>query len=109
MFEWWYHTHNGETHGPFSAAQIKQRADEGLLHPDDLLWPEGVDRKEAIPAYAAIAFSATPVQPTSTETPGLPAWLNDVQALEQELARPKASPRAALPEWLDALRQEEGQ
>lgn len=37
----WHYTKNGQQHGPVPAAKLKQLAESGELHPDDLVWQEG--------------------------------------------------------------------
>jgi antitoxin component YwqK of YwqJK toxin-antitoxin module len=37
----WHYTKNGQQHGPVPAATLKQLAENGDLHPDDLVWQEG--------------------------------------------------------------------
>ena len=38
----WFYTENGEQRGPISSADLKGRAEKGLLKPDDHVWQEGM-------------------------------------------------------------------
>jgi hypothetical protein len=91
----WYYQRNGHTFGPFSVDQVQARATAGDLQPEDLLWPEGADRGEAVPARAAVHFSA-PERPA----PSLPAWLDDVRQAAQGEVLPTPPRSQGLPDWL---------
>lgn len=38
----WYYAKDGRQHGPVSARKLKQMADQGVLHAEDLVWKEGM-------------------------------------------------------------------
>src|SRR5271166_3081088 len=96
MIDRWYYTHNGRMQGPVSAAQLRQLATDGMLIPTDLIWPEGRQQSEAVPAQAAIDFSspAAPSSPLNTK----PDWLDDIRGAA------KAEKKPAEPDWLDDVR-----
>jgi hypothetical protein len=95
----WFYTHDGQTHGPVTTDEIKRLAANHLLLPDDLLWPEGVDRDQAVAAGAALDY-ATPLPPTAPR----PDWLDDV--LKAELSGIQLLPPSSIPmpDWLDDIR-----
>jgi hypothetical protein len=95
----WFYTHDGQTHGPVTTDEIKRLAASHLLLPDDLLWPEGVDREQAVSAGAALDY-ATPLLPTAPR----PDWLDDV--LKAELSGIQLLPPSSIPmpDWLDDIR-----
>jgi tetratricopeptide (TPR) repeat protein len=96
MIDRWYYTHAGQTLGPATTEQLRQLAGSGLLVPNDLIWPEGRQKSEAVPAQASIDF-----QTTATPIEQKPAWLEDLRAAvaaEQKPANP------AKPDWLDNVR-----
>jgi hypothetical protein len=95
----WFYTHDGRTHGPVSTDEIKRLAASHLLLPDDLLWPEGLDRDQAVSAAAAFDY-ATPLPPTAP----VPDWLDDIHKAELsgiQLLPPSSIP---MPDWLDDIR-----
>jgi protein phosphatase len=98
MSDRWYYTHAGQTLGPVTAAQLRQLAGSGQLESADLIWPEGKDRTQGVPAQAALDLSTSAAPPA-----GAPDWLKDVRAAE---AKPPAVPPAK-PDWLDDVRQAE--
>jgi hypothetical protein len=100
----WFYTHEGKTHGPVSAAEIKRLAAAGLLLPTDLLWPAGTDPKGAVSVAAAVA--AEPPAPTG---PAVPDWLGDVALAERSGAAAAVPRPPALLHWLDDIRRIEGQ
>lgn len=95
MIDRWYYTHGGHTRGPVTAAQLRQLAVAGQLGPNDLIWPEGRQQSEAVPAQAAVDFK-TPAAPISNK----PDWLDDIRAAESE--KKPAAP--AQPDWLNDIR-----
>jgi hypothetical protein len=125
MYERWFYTNKGRTYGPVSIAQIKGLAAVGMLAPDDKVWPEGVDRKNAVEARAAIDFVGTgrasakgtppkpgdlamaiPIAPASGPAPD---WLGDVRKAEDTASHHEDAPEAtptghALPDWVEDLR-----
>jgi hypothetical protein len=95
MGQSWFYQHQGKTHGPVSAEDLRELASKGLLDRDDLIWPEGAGQAEATPAHAALDF--TSLAPAALD------WLADVQSLEQK--GPAPPPVAEKPEdWLEDLR-----
>jgi hypothetical protein len=96
----WYYTHERQTHGPISTAELKRRVAQGLLCPDDLIWPEGADPGTAVPVAAAVV-SATSSRPAGA----LPDWLGDVAAAEQGAAGLRG--KQELPSWLEDIRRVE--
>ncbi len=97
MADRWYYTHAGQTLGPATAAQLRQLALAGQLGPTDLIWPEGKDHTQAVPAQTAVDFS--PAAPSKAA----PDWLSDLRAAEDE--KPAAAPAPS--DWLDDVRQAE--
>jgi hypothetical protein len=85
----WYYAHGARTEGPFSTAELRERAEAGLLHPDDPLWP--------VPP------------PPPPPAPALPDWLDDVRAADQPVYPPAPPVSAPLPDWLADVRQAEGE
>jgi hypothetical protein len=82
MIDRWYYTHGGQTLGPVTAVQLRHLASSGQLAANDLIWPEGRQQSEAVPAQAAIIFQAPAVTLANK-----PAWLDDIRAAaEQEQA-----------------------
>jgi hypothetical protein len=99
MLEHWYYTHGGQTHGPIPTEEIKRLAVAGLLLPEDLLWPATGDRRSAVPAGAALDFSALAPPPGA-----VPDWLSDVQQAEQAAAETPGAMSAPL-DWLEDIRE----
>jgi hypothetical protein len=91
----WYYESNGQTFGPFSVDQIQARATAGNIQTEDLLWPEGGDRREAVQARAAINFTAL-----ERSAPSLPDWLEDVRQAAQGEVLPTPPSSQGLPDWL---------
>jgi hypothetical protein len=103
----WFYAHAGRTEGPFSTAELQERAQAGLLHPDDPLWPEGADPQGAIEAYTIVDCPVPPPPPPAP--PALPDWLDDVRAADQPVYPPAPPVDAPLPDWLADVRQAEGE
>jgi serine/threonine protein phosphatase PrpC len=101
MIDRWYYTHNGQTLGPVPAAQLRQLAAEGRLCPNDLIWPQGRQRSEAVPAQAALEFASqtAPAVPLTNK----PDWLDDIRTLI------KAEKKPTQPDWLDDVRAAEAE
>jgi protein phosphatase len=104
MADRWYYTHAGQTHGPVTAAALRQLAAGGRLAPTDPVWPEGGDAARAVQAQAAMQFPASPAAGAP-----VPDWLNDVRGQE-----PMTPPAAEIlpaaggsPEWLQDVQQAE--
>src|SRR5205085_4633771 len=100
MADRWFYTQGGQVCGPVPAAELTQLASAGTLAPQDLVWPEGADRAQAVPVEAAL-------RSPSAAAPGGPEWLGDVKAAEQ--AAPPSAPaqRPAVPDWLEDVRRAE--
>jgi serine/threonine protein phosphatase PrpC len=102
MIDSWYYTHGGKTLGPVTAAQLRQLAGSGGLEPHDLIWPEGRQQSEGVPAQAAVDFK-TPPLPLANK----PEWLDDIRAAAQQ---PENKPaKSARPDWLEDVRTAEEQ
>jgi serine/threonine protein kinase len=121
----WFFVHDGKAYGPVTNDQLRQVAFAGILGPNDLIWPEGVEPQHAAPAHAMIDIvelcnptvtpRATPKPraeplvsvPASSSSVALPDWLNDVQQLESPAVRhhiPQKRTTGPLPKWLDDIR-----
>lgn len=99
MIDRWYYMHAGQKWGPVTAAQLRQLANSGRLEPNDLIWPEGRDQKQGVPAQAALDFAApTPPAPPLANKPD---WLDDIRTLANT-AQKSAAP--AKPDWLEDVR-----
>lgn len=97
MIDRWYYTHGGKTLGPVTAAQLRQLAAAGQLEPTDLIWPEGRQQGEGVPAQAAVDFP-TPATPLAHK----PEWLDDIRtAAHQPEKKPSKSDQ---PDWLEDVR-----
>jgi PPM family protein phosphatase len=92
MIDRWYYLHAGQTLGPVTAAQLRQLAAVGQLEPADLIWPEGKDSKQAVPAQAAIDFSSPPAAEERNDK-------DEAEEIEQEFF--------SIPWDADALTEEE--
>lgn len=95
MIDRWYYTRDGKKLGPVTAAQLRQLAASGGLGPQDLIWPEGRQQSEGVPAQAALDFK-TPAPPLANK----PDWLDDIRAVAVE----KKSAAPAKPDWLEDVR-----
>jgi len=95
----WYYQRDGRTHGPICSDDLCGMAYAGELEPTDLIWQEGANPDEAVPAAAAISFLQSP--PPAPQPANAPDWLDDVRRAEDpglptlEDAEP--------PDWLDDL------
>lgn len=95
----WYFARGEITFGPFSAADIREKAACGLLAQNDLIWQGREGRAGAIEAQGAVDFSSLP----KISAPK-PDWLNDVAAAETAGPVPDPVAGQAPPVWLDDLR-----
>ena len=100
----WCYSHDGETLGPFSTAELKERAAAGTLRRDDMLWPEGADPHGAVAAADVLDWPAAPSPP-----PALPDWLDDIRAADAGVAPPTRSAGPDFPDWLADVRRAEGE
>ncbi len=105
MIDRWYYTHGGQTLGPVLAAQLRQLAAEGRLAPNDLIWPEGRQQSEAVPAQAALDFSSpTPSAAPTASQASKPDWLDDIRATDTKIDK-----QPAKPDWLEDVRAAEAE
>jgi len=99
----WYYAREGEQAGPVSATELKRLASSGRLHPEDLIWQEGM--KEWTPARQVKGLfevaSSTPSPPAAP--PVAAASTGDAAT---EAAPP--NPRHALDHFLDLARRLSG-
>jgi len=69
----WLYLHDGQTHGPFSVARMKELAAQGEIAPTDKIWCEGDDPKTAIRAAQALPFpraeKEAPAEPERSAPP----------------------------------------
>lgn len=98
MIDRWYFMHGGKTLGPVTAAQLRQLAGSGGLDPHDLIWPEGRQQSEGVPAQAALDFKTPAALPLVEK----PEWLDDIRAAAQQPEKKPSKP--AKPDWLDDVR-----
>ena len=54
----WCYSHNGETYGPVSPAQLKGLLVSGLISPRQSVWKPGEESQPCITATAAVLSSA---------------------------------------------------
>lgn len=100
MADRWFYVRDGQVCGPVPAADLTQLAATGALTPQDLVWPEGADRSQAVPVEAALRTAPS-------AAPKGPDWLGDVKAVEQAAPPSGPAPREAVPDWLDDVRRAE--
>jgi hypothetical protein len=104
----WRYTHAAGVYGPVSGDELRRLVQTGGLGPEDMIWPEGGNPLEAVPALAALRFPRrTPVDPVD-EAPDLPEWLPELAAAlasGEDLAALPCPPPAA---WLPDVRRTEG-
>jgi protein phosphatase len=86
----WYYWHEKLIFGPVAEDELRRLAAAGLVLPDDLLWPEYGNPRDAVELRTAVDFSALPPRA------GIPDWLGDVQTGHQS----PASTGKVLPDWL---------
>lgn len=78
----WFHSHHGRKLGPFTARQLRERADAGELRPEDLVLKEGTGRWVAAhtlkglfpdpPPAPAPAPAPSPLVPVDPPPPDVP-------------------------------------
>jgi hypothetical protein len=119
----WFYAHNGQTLGPVSPRQVKYLAATGGIQPQDLIWAEGNDAAQAIPAERALDFASLrrlaqelrarqgTARPQAANGPSH-SWLDEIDQLfrdpEQAVGPvpdwlqedPPAGTAAPLPGWL---------
>jgi hypothetical protein len=117
----WFYEHNGHTHGPVSARQLKYLAATGGLQPQDHIWPEDSEADHGVTAEQALDFATLRrLAQEARGRPGagkpreagdhLPGWLDEIDRVirdpEQaigpvpEWLRPPESASPGLPDWL---------
>jgi PPM family protein phosphatase len=101
MADRWFYAQGGQVVGPVPTAELMNLAAAGKLAPQDLVWPEGADRGQAVPVEAAVRPPAAPAAPKG------PDWLGDVKAAEQAAPPPTPAPGPAVPDWLEDVRRAE--
>lgn len=69
MSSQWHYTEKGQQRGPISAGELKAKADNGGLGPNDLVWKEGM--AEWVPASKVKGLLGTP-QAAAPSPPPLP-------------------------------------
>lgn len=70
MADQWYYSNDGEQHGPFTPAQLKQLAASGQIAPSHLVWKEGMsDWKPARSVKGLFPEAAVPPPPPVSATP----------------------------------------
>lgn len=78
----WHYAKGGEKHGPITAAQLKELASTGQLHPDDLVWREDMKEwrkastvKGLFSEHASASSPPPPPPPIKPNSTGeLPIW-----------------------------------
>lgn len=96
---YWYYLHDKVTMGPFTAAEIKERAARNMILESDPIWQAGGQAKDA-PA----AKTAREAAPSKAPPAQLPDWLDDVAKVERKGPLPGPVPGNHAPQWLDDLR-----
>jgi protein phosphatase len=86
----WYSWHTGKVIGPVAADELRRLAATGVILPDDLLWPETGDPREAVEVQAALDFTKLPPRTKA------PSWLSDVQ----QALQPRAPRTNVIPDWV---------
>ena len=93
----WYHARGNKQMGPVSAAELKRLAAAGDLHPDDLVWREGLN--EWAPAKSVRGLFEDEAKPTVAEElpsqPVLPVAKPLAKDVEPETHVP--TPKAVVP------------
>lgn len=95
----WFYTHHKQTFGPVPVGELQGLAAEGRLGPDDWVWPEDADSRQAVPARALLGGP----DPNPSPPPSPPDWLEDVRKAEQS-ATTAAARKAGAPDWLSDVR-----
>src|SRR5262245_62510126 len=74
----WFYAEGGVQRGPIAFEELKARADQGFLRPDDLVWGEGMsDWKPAAQIDGLFASPRTappPLPRQSTDGPPYESW-----------------------------------
>src|SRR5262245_12881517 len=102
MYQRWYYTNEGQTHGPLSPMEVRQRLVGGQLPPQVLLWPEVADLQVIVEAFTAIELVTAAAAPAGVPTPPIASapWA-PVPAAPIPAPAP-AAPTPA-PDWLAHL------
>jgi hypothetical protein len=96
----WFYTHHKQTFGPVPVEDLPGLAAEGRLGPDDWVWPEDVDSRQAVPARTLLGGP----DPNPSPQPSPPDWLEDVRKVEQVATTAAAAGKAGVPDWLSDVR-----
>ena len=89
MADVWYFAHDGESHGPFSAAQLKEQAGSGRIRPQDSVWRGGTEKKVAA---SRVQHLFTDAQRSSAEAAEGPSALVPANPQPAPVPLPSASP-----------------
>src|SRR5947209_16652500 len=102
MADQWYYEQDGESHGPFSASQLQERAADGRIQRQDTVWKEGLDKR--VPAVRVqYLFAVAPASLLAAATtqviaaPGLPLPPGERPSPEREAQMAVAAPPAEAP------------
>src|SRR5262245_37033909 len=98
MYQRWFYTHEGQTHGQVSPAEARQLLASGQLPPHVLLGPEVPDPQAIVEALTAVELATAgaapavapptspggplPAAPSPAVSHAAPSWLADVQKRE---------------------------
>jgi len=96
----WYYAREGEQAGPVSATELKRLASSGRLHPEDLIWQEGM--KEWTPARQVKGLFEASV--SSAALPPAAPPVAAVSAAATATGPGSPGPRHALDYFLDLAR-----
>lgn len=103
----WFYAHNGQTHGPVSARQLKYLAATGGLQPEDRIWTEGTDPDRGVAADQALNFPAlrrlaqeAHARPDAGKPPAAddsrPGWRDEIH----RVVRNPEQAQGPMPDWL---------
>jgi hypothetical protein len=98
MANQWYFARDGETAGPFSAAQLQKLAASGQIRRQDTVWVAGTDRRvSAAKVKGLFAVAPAPVPPAAPAAPPAPSRRRSPQpaTLAVESSPPPAATAAA--------------
>ena len=99
----WYFGHNGESYGPYSAAQLKELAAAGGIQLEDTVWKGGTEKR--VPASRVEHLFADvqrgPVEPAASQT--APAPSGSLPAPPLSPPEPRVLTAVAPPDVLDDI------
>ena len=111
MSDQWCHTHETAIHGAVSADELIRLVRTGGVLPTDMVWRDGGDSAQAIPAQAALQLlKAAPTDPgeVAAARPPAPAWLPELAAALARGDDPASLPSPPPESWIaDLCRVEE--